>query len=353
MSRTFFNNIIDKIKQNLSINSKVQYTSVYMKLFPNLDQTEDALKNALSKEAIKALITKIENEYTSASSRGFRYNALILFVKYYFGENDERYILLSQKRDECNQKYLKKAEQGLSSEAKGNMVTTEEYETMIREWKQHIKALIEKENISKTDFMTIQSYYLSLIYLYIGLRADVSPMLIIYSKIVPNDNMNYLQFFNRKYSFILNEYKTSKSYGQKIIPVHDKELQTGLNEYVTFLQKYNKRKEGLRLFSNKSNSDFLEQSNLSTLYSSIFKSKLGKSFNIILNRKRIVSESDDVKEYLLAKEKVENLASTMGHSVNMQTQIYDVNKPEINVEKVEKIKKQKREKKKNISSENN
>ena len=66
---------------------------------------------------------------------------------------------------------------------------------------------------------------------------------------------------------------------------------------------------------------------MSSLFSSIFKAKLGKSFNIILNRKRIVSESDHVKEYLKAKEKVEKLAGEMGHSVNVQTAIYDVNKP--------------------------
>ena len=347
MSRNFFNTIIQSIKPNLSINSKVQYTSVFIKLFPNVEQNEDRLKSALSKEAVKELITKIENDYTSASSRGFRYNALILLVKHYYGENDERYILLSQKRDECNQKYLKKAEAGLNTEQKSNMVTTEEYENMIKSWKPHIKVLIEKEAVSKSEFMEIQSYYLSLIYLYIGVRADVTPMMIIYTKLVPSDNMNYLQYFNRKYSFILNEYKTSKTYGQKIIPVHDKELQTGLNEYVSFLQKYNKRKEGLRLFSNKSNSDFLEQSNLSTLYSSIFKAKIGKAFNIILNRKRIVSESDDVKAYLVAKEKVEKLADTMGHSVNVQTQIYDVNKPEVKVETISKPK-SKRGKKKTV-----
>ena len=40
-----------------------------------------------------------------------------------------------------------------------------------------------------------------------------------------------------------------------------------------------------------------------------------------------MSESDDVKEYLKAKQKVEKLASEMGHSVNVQTSIYDVNKP--------------------------
>ena len=120
MSRNFFNQIITKIKPKLSVNSLVQYTSVFMKMFPNIEQTEDSLKNALSKEAVKELLKKIETDYSSCSSRGFRYNALILFVKHFFGEADERYVLLSAKRDECNSKYIKKAEQGLTQEAKTN-----------------------------------------------------------------------------------------------------------------------------------------------------------------------------------------------------------------------------------------
>ena len=327
MNRTFLHNLIEKIKPNLSLNSNVQYTSILMKLLNNAEPNEDSLRSFLSKENVKTLIEDIEKNYSSASTRGLRYNCLILFIKYFFGELDERYLLLSQKRDQCNEKYIKKAEPGLSSEAKKNYVSTSEYENMIVQWKPKISDLLKKETWTKNEFVEIQSYYICLIYLYIGLRNDVTPMTIIYTKSLPEKkDMNYLQIFNRKYTFVLNEYKTSRSYGQKVIPVQDKELSKELAEYVNFLQKYNARKEGLRLFSNKSNSDFLDQSALSTLFSSVFKVKLDKNFTIILNRKRIVSESDDVKAYMKAKEKVQDLASTMGHSIAMQTEVYNIDK---------------------------
>lgn len=343
MNRTFLNNQIDEIKPNLSLNSKVQYTSILMKLLGTIEPNEESLKSGLSKDNIKQLIDDIESNYTSCSTRGLRYNCLILLVKHYFGELDERYLLLSQKRDQCNEKYIMKAEQGLTDKGKKNYVSTDEYKKMIIEWKPRITSLLKKDSFSKNEFMEIQSYYLSMIYLHIGLRADVSPMKVIYTKSIPDD-MNYLQYYNRRYNIILNEYKTSTSYGQKILPVKDKDLVQGLTEYVSFLQKYNKRKEGLKLFSNKSNSDFLDQSALSTLYTSIFKVKLNRNFNIILNRKRVVSESVDVKEYLKAKEKVDTLANEMGHSLKMQTEIYNVNKeeqqePEIKVKKQRKTKK--------------
>lgn len=325
MSKVFLNKIIKEYKPNISTSSLVQYTNTLNKLLPNVNNNED-LETALSKEKVKALIDEIENKYTSASSRGFKYNSLIAVVKKLFGENDERYILLSKKRDDCNTRYSKNLEKEPTEEFKTNMVHTEEYEKMLSDWKPEITQLLQKQDISKNDFMDIQSYYLALIYLYFGLRNDVSPMIVIFTKALPTDeSKNYLHVYNRKYSFVLNQYKTAKTYGKKVLPISDKELVKGLSEYITFLVKYNNRKEGLRLFSNKSNSDYIDENNLSTMYSNIFKVRLGKRFNTTTNRKRIVSESDDVKEYMKAKEKVELLASKMMNSVGVQQAVYNKN----------------------------
>ena len=197
---------------------------------------------------------------------------------------------------------------------------------MLDEWKPNINILMNQTKVSKNEFMEIQSYFLAFIYFYHAIRIDISPMLIIFKKLLPeSDTTNYLHVFNKKYSFVFNAYKTSKTYGQNITALSNKSFTVELAEYIKFLKVYNNRTEGLRLFSNKSNSDYMDTSNISTLYKNIFKARLGKSFNFTLNRKRFVSESKDVIDYVKSKEKVENLATDMMNSVNIQQKIYNVN----------------------------
>ena len=330
MTKQYFTKLIKDIKPNLSLLSILQYTSVLNNLYPDIDN-DKSLKDELTMSKVKEMVKHIEDKYTSASSRGFKYNCIITVVKHFLSVESDEYLFLSQKRDECNSKYLKRAENGLSDKDKLKMVTTDEYKQMLKEFKSDIEIKDAKhqedKKISKNDFMKIQEYYLALIYFYYGFRVDVTPMIIIFKKKVPDsETNNYLQCFNKKYTFILNAYKTSSSYGQKVIPIDDRDLINGLNDYVAFLKKYNDRSEGLRLFSTKSNSDFIDQPNLSNLYTLIFKTRLNKAFTFTLNRKRIVSSSEDVKDYVEAKKKVDSLASTMMNSVGVQQEIYNTNK---------------------------
>jgi hypothetical protein len=104
------------------------------------------------------------------------------------------------------------------------MVSNEEYKEMLDKWKPIIFEKMKNEKISKNDFMDIQSYFLTLIYFYHPLRVDITTMLIVFKKTMPDEKLNYLQVFNKKYFFIINQYKTSITYGQNIIPIVNKEL---------------------------------------------------------------------------------------------------------------------------------
>lgn len=324
-SRNYFNQKIKSIKPNLSLLSHNQYVSVLENLYPNVSN-DNQLETELSKDNIHKIVSEIEEKYTSCSSKGFKYNVIIALVKNMYGTEDSRYTFLSKKRDECNEKYIKKAENGLTEKDKSKMVSHDEYQKMLTEWKDEIIKLMNKEKITRNDFMEIQSYYLCLIYYYYGFRVDITPMDIIFKKKLPDTNKNFLHVFNKKYTFVLRQYKTEKSYGEKQIIIEDRDLINELSQYIKFLEKYNDRKEGLRLFSTKSNSDYLSQSALSTLFTLVFKSRLNKPFTFTLNRKRIVSEDPDVQEYTVLKEKVSKLADEMGHSLSMQEEIYNVNK---------------------------
>ena len=320
----YFLKKIKELKSNISQSSLLQYSNVLNNLYPNVKDDAD-LEKSLSMENLKKTISFIESNYTSSSTKGFKYNAIIALLKGLYNSKDDRYIYVSDKRDECNQNYLKNAGK-LDSKQSLRMVSTEEYKQMLDEWKPNINILMNQTKVSKNEFMEIQSYFLAFIYFYHAIRIDISPMLIIFKKLLPeSDSINYLHVFNKKYSFVFNAYKTAKTYGQNITALSNKSFTVELAEYIKFLKVYNNRTEGLRLFSNKSNSDYMDTNNISTLYKNIFKARLNKSFNFTLNRKRFVSESKDVQDYVKSKEKVENLATDMMNSVNVQQKIYNVN----------------------------
>lgn len=322
MSRDLFNQLIRQYRPNLSVSSLVQYTNVLINLFKDIHTKEDLLK-AIEKDNLDKILKTINDLHTSPSSKCFKYNSLISIFKGLIGEDDERFILVSKLRDECNKKYIDNLSEPV---AKGSIISNEEYKSMLDKWRPEIDTLLQLEKHTKSQFFDIQSYYIALIYFHNAFRSDISPMDVIFTKSLPEDNTkNYIHVFNRKMSFVMRAYKTASTYGEKIIPITDKDFIKELNSYIAFLVKYNGRRNNLRLFSNKSNSSYLDTNNLSTLYSNIFKSRLGKPFSITLNRKRMVSDNVDVAQYVEAKKKVEDLADGMMNSVATQQAVYNVN----------------------------
>ena len=219
-----------------------------------------------------------------------------------------------------NKKYI---ENGDKSNSK--FISDDEYKTLLDNWKYEIYELMKKDKVNKNEFMDIQGYFLIYLYFYYPFRLDFTPMLILNKRDIPeNTEMNYLQFYNKKWRFILNQYKTSKTYGQNIVNIDNKEVSKSLQDYFNFLKKYNNQTTNIRLFSNKANNDFILPSNMSNLFSQVFKVKLGKNFNISMNRKRFVSSDPLLVQYGKLKEHADNVADIMGNSVPVQQAIYMV-----------------------------
>jgi hypothetical protein len=322
MSRDLFNQLIKQYRPHLSVSSLVQYTNVLINIFKDVT-TKDELLKAIEKENLDKILKSINELHSSPSSKCFKYNALISIFKGLIGEDDPRFILVSKLRDQCNKSYIENLSNPVAS---GTIISNDEYKSMIDKWRPAIEKLLQAESHTKSEFFDIQSYFIALIYYHNAFRSDISPMDIIFTKVLPEDTTkNYIHVFNRKMSFVMRAYKTASTYGEKVIPITDKEFIKELNSYIAFLVKYNNRRNNLRFFSNKSNSGYLDTNNLSTLYSNIFKSMIGKAFSITQNRKRMVSDNVDVAEYVEAKKKVENLADGMMNSVATQQAVYNVN----------------------------
>lgn len=326
MSKVFLTKIVRELKPNIANSSLTQYVSTLTQMFPDVDN-ESKLDSFLTKESLGTIIQNIQDKYESPSSRGLRYNSLIILLKGRYGMDDQRYIKISTLRDACNKKYLDRAEKPeLSEEDTKRVVTTSEYKDFLDKWYPDIKQLMSLDKISQAKFNEIQVYHLCLVLYYYAFRRDLSPMDIIFNKSIPKDDTkNYMMVFNKRVSFVLNVYKTSKTYGQNVVDGLDKDLNSQLLGYAEYLKRKYAGKDHIPFLADKSGA-YLNENMISRNFTGIFRERLDKSFTINLNRKRIVSSDPNIQQYISAKDKVEKLSKSMGTSVKMASTVY--NKPE-------------------------
>lgn len=122
----------------------------------------------------------------------------------------------------------------------------------------------------------------------------------------------------------LNDYKTSKRYGEKSIPIDDKKLKIDLLEWMTIGQKIDINKEAfdipLYLFTWASGSP-LTRGDLSTLMAKHSNKWLGHSVSTTLMAKIFsnVPKADGTKEEIKAAQKS---ADIRGHSLKVKSGIY-------------------------------
>ena len=190
----YFIDLIKSIKPNISPNSLIQYNREISNIFKGV-QNDEQMQSALSDENLNKIITNIEDKYKSASTKGFKYNCIIILLKHFFGKDDDKYLHVSQLRDECNQKYV-------SNEGKSNSkyISNEEYKTLLENMKVEAYELMNKDKPTKNDFMNVQSYLLVYLFFYFPFRVDLTPMVILNKRDIPeNKDINYLQYYNRKW----------------------------------------------------------------------------------------------------------------------------------------------------------
>jgi len=91
---------------------------------------------------------------------------------------------------------------------------------MLKRIKKH--GILKKENISKSEYNLLQEYVVLRFYLNYPLRNDLSEVKVISSKNEDDKKQNFLLVDGDKFSLILNDYKTVKTFGSQLYELDDK-----------------------------------------------------------------------------------------------------------------------------------
>ena len=306
---------IQKSRPNLKPNSIKQYETHLNKL-KKLFDTDNY--DFLSKP--KDVMEKLDDKHYT-SKRNTLNAVIILLLALDIDDKFSELIEEYQKiRDGLNDKYLEDQQSGkISDKQKDNFVEFIELKKMTAQMFREIrdKDLKKKETLKPSDKELMVVFTIFSFLSQYPLRNDLAGMKYIsktdYNKLTDDDkkNGNFLVKQKNKLMIILNEYKTSKKYGEKII-----ELNWEITKIMKFYIRVMDKEIGDVLFTN-SRGNPITRNGISQLLIKTSKKYLGKSISTTMIRKIVVSDKfADIK-----KEQAE-LADVMGHDVGTQNAVY-------------------------------
>jgi hypothetical protein len=187
--------------------------------------------------------------------------------------------------------------------------TTEDYEKLESKL---FDALPKKYN-DINDYFKIRDYVIFKLYQALPSRLDFADTRLIYNTdTMDNEDDNYL-VLNKKdktVKYHLNNYKTSKVYGKKILNI-DSNLYNLLIEYKKVLNKFSNSNY---LFLNQTGQK-MTRNYLSKIYKKIGQQNIGKKITVSGNRHKAVSD-------LIPIEKMRELSNRMGHDITEAVNVY-------------------------------
>jgi Txe/YoeB family toxin of Txe-Axe toxin-antitoxin module len=294
-----------------------QYYALVNKLQKKYDT--DAWKFLNDPEDVKKTLSDLH-----FTSRRNTYNAIVVLLMAMNFDNkfDDLIQTYTKMRNELNEQYVKEQESGIISEKqKDNFATIEEIQGMINDMEKEIKKrklkTIGHENLTNADRELLTVYTLYQMLIRLPTRNDMAGMVLVNKtelKKIHSDiqeKTNYLLNSKDKMTIILNDYKTSKTYGQKEIEV-PKDLQKIFKMFI----RATGRKVGDILFRSSLDKP-LSRNGISQLLLKTSKNYLGKAVSTTIMRKSVVSDKFSKKN-----DEQEKMADVMGHSVQVQNQTY-------------------------------
>jgi tetratricopeptide (TPR) repeat protein len=306
---------IKKSRPNVKEITIKQYITHLNKLKKNFDTDNwDFLSNP------DDIMDNIKDKHFTSKRNSL--NAIIVLLMAL--NNKEQYDELIEKyqklRDELNDKYDEEQTSGkISEKQKKNFASMEEIQEMLKTMQKQIKddGLKKKEQLKVKDKELLMVYTIFSMLVKYPTRNDMAGMKFItktaYNQLTDEDKKsgNFLVNQKGKLTFILNQYKTSKKYGEKKIEI-DKDIEKILRMYIRLTNK----QPGDVLFVSSRNNP-LTRNQISQLLLKTSKKYMNKAVSTTLMRKIVVSDKfGDVK-----KEQAE-LADIMGHSVATQNKVY-------------------------------
>ena len=260
------------------------------------------------------------NKYTSQRNS---YNAIIVLLMALNSDNkyDDLLEEYGKLRDTLNDKYVKDQQSGkISDKQKENFADLSEIKGMISQMESEIKSkgLKTKAKLLGKEKELLMVYVIYSLLIRLPIRNDMAGMELItktqYNKLSEDQKKttNYLVKEKNNMFLVLNEYKTSKKYGEKKIDI-PKDLIKIFRMYI----KLTNKEPGDVLFVS-STGNPISRNAMSQLLLKTSKKYMGKGVSTTLMRKAVVSDKfGDMK-----KEQAE-LADIMGHSVGVQNAVYN------------------------------
>ena len=218
----------------------------------------------------------------------------------------------SKMRDELNQKYIDENQSGvISDKQKVNFASMEEIDDMIEKLRKEVAPLKKKTKLTQKDISRLRAYVVFSMLRSLPTRNDMAGMQYIsqtdYKQLSneEKEDHNYLVDERGNLKFIYNLYKTSKKYGENVIPA-PQELKPIMRMYLKMMD-YD---YGDKIFP-------MSRNALSQLLLKQSQRLIGKKISTTMMRKIYLSD-----KYAGLKEEQDELAKVMGHSKATAQAVY-------------------------------
>lgn len=301
--------ILKEFKPNVKDNTIKQYV-IQLNRLKKLSEKDNFnfLKDFESVEAM------LEGKHFT-TVRNF-YNSIIVYLQATDGDDDliKKYV---KARDDLNDEYNKSQTETISEKQKKNFATMDEFNKMLNTMEKEMRAkkIKTKGDLTGKEKELLMMYTIFSMLRYIPTRNDIAGMILTTPNIYPkmDKEHNYLVVGRAQMYLMLNNYKTNKTYGKdKKIDVTPTTLVRTLRSYIRATGK----KTGDVLFTT-STGNPISRNVLSQMLMKTSKKYMGKSVSTTMMRKIVVSH-----ELGELKQKQEDLADKMGHSVQTQNEVY-------------------------------
>ena len=231
MDKGKLTDLIKEARPNIKESTIKMYVGNLMKLMKMFN--EENLNFLKDIDEVKEKL----NEKHFTTQRNY-YNSIIIYL---MTKKDKQIVEeYNEIRDELNKKYIDDNASGvISDKQKNNFVDLSEIKKMIKDISNdlNIPKLKKKSSITKKEENLLMVYVILNILIRIPLRNDLSNMILIkktqYNKLSDKEKQknNYLVMEKGLLKFILNDYKTSKKYKEKILNI-PKDLEKILRMYI-------------------------------------------------------------------------------------------------------------------------
>lgn len=304
-------------KKQIKKSTLEQYEKNYNKLSKDINgDIEDNFKWLLNFEKVMNEINKSPSPHT----RKNKVNTVVIYINMLDDLNKTEQEILKKYNNEIvsltkliNTNYNKNE---MNDKQKNNWVTYEELINLKNQLKEDLpKNIIDYPNYKKLMFYIMLSVHLEL-----PLRNDLTDAKLYYikdfNKLEEEPEINYIVLDKKNGFIILNNYKTSGSYGRKKLDL-PKELYMMFKKYYTSIKQQTKDDY---IFIDK-DKEKLSRNGYTLLFNNLFRSLgVNKKISSSMIRHIVISHKFPINKNEM--EDREQLAGIMGHSVNEALKVY-------------------------------